>query len=142
VKSLPLLLCLAALPAFGALGPSIEVPVAPPVIGRAAGTQSLPRVATDGRDFFAVWSDSRSGTSSVFGTRVLADGTVLDPTGILIVASGDKPGVVWDGANYVVVWQENYTSSYPYLRVSFVRIDRNGRLLGGPKPVVDHSRGT
>lgn len=141
MKSLPLLICLAALPAFGALGSSIEVPVAAPVIGRAAETQSLPRVATDGRDFFAVWIDHRSGTSSVFGTRVLADGTVLDPTGILIAVQGDTPGVVWDGANYVVVWQENYTSSYPYLRVSFVRIDRNGRLLGGPKPVVDHSRG-
>jgi hypothetical protein len=141
VKFLPLLLSLAALPAFGALGPSIEVPVAPPVIGRAAETQGWPRVATDGRDFFAVWSDSRSGTRSVFGTRVLADGTVLDPTGILIAASGDVPGLVWDGANYVVVWRESSSSSYPDYRVSFVRIDRNGRVLGGPKPLVNHSLG-
>jgi hypothetical protein len=140
VKSLPLLICL-ALPAFSALGPSIEVPVAPPVIGRAAGTQDWPRVATDGRDFFAVWVDWRAGTKSVFGTRVLADGTVLDPTGILIAASGDVPGLVWDGANYVVVWREGYSNSYPDYRVSFIRIDRNGTLLGGPKPLVDSSRG-
>src|SRR3954471_7255404 len=134
-------IALAALPAFGAIGPSIEVPLAPPVTARAAGMQDWPRVATDGRDFFAVWVDSRSGTSSVFGTRILADGTVLDPTGILIAASGGVPGLVWDGANYVVVWRESSSSSYPDYRVSFIRIDRNGTLLGGRKPLADSSRG-
>lgn len=134
-----LLICLVALPAFGAM---IEVPLAPPVIGRAAGTQNSPRVATDGRDFFAVWVDGRSGGSSIFGTRVLADGTVLDPTGILIAASGGTPGLVWDGANYVVVWQETDTAPDYVTRVSFVRIDRNGMLLGGTKTaLVEHNYG-
>src|SRR5258706_518440 len=139
-----LVICLSALlalPAFGKLGPSLEVPVAPPTLGRAAGSQQMPHVATDGRDFFAVWIDSRGGNGSVYGTRVLADGTVLDPTGILISAPGmssGSPGLVWDGANYVVVWLEQ-DDSY---RVSFARIDRNGALLGTPKTLLDGYTGS
>jgi hypothetical protein len=140
VKSLFLILCLAAIPAFGKLGPSFEVPVAPPVIARAAGTQGLPHVATDGRDFFAVWIDTRGGNGLVYGTRILADGTVLDPTGILIATSGGccdgSPGLVWDGANYVVVWSEAYADPYYSPFVSFVRVDRNGTVLGTPKTLL------
>jgi hypothetical protein len=130
--------------AFAALGPSFEVPVSAPTIARAPGTQQQPHVATDGRDFFAVWLDGRGGTTSVFGTRVLADGTVLDPTGILIASPGvecDSPGLVWDGSNYVVVWREHYDDPYFFTRSSFARIDHNGTVLGGPKTLLDHSRG-
>jgi len=144
VKSLSLVVLLAALPAFAALGPSFEVPVTAPTIARAPGAQGQPRVATDGRDFFAVWLDGRGGTTSVFGTRILADGTVLDPTGIVIASPGvecDSLGLVWDGLNYVVVWRETYTDPYFETRASFARIDRNGTVLGGPKTLLDHSRG-
>lgn len=140
VKSLSLVVWLAAIPAFGKLGPFIEVPVTGPTMARAAGTQYLPHVATDGRDFFAVWFDSRGGSTAVFGTRVLADGTVLDPTGILIATpsgSCDSPGLVWDGANYVVVWKETISRPYFFASVSFVRVDRNGRVLGDPKTLID-----
>ncbi|HEX7679135.1 MAG TPA: hypothetical protein VF713_13475, partial [Thermoanaerobaculia bacterium] len=139
-----LVVCLSALfaiPGFGKLGPSVEVPVAPPTLGRAAGAQGFPHVATDGHDFFAVWIDSRGGNGSVYGTRVLADGTVLDPTGILVSDSGaafGSPGLVWDGANYVVVWQEEDDTS----RVSFVRVDRNGAVLGTPKTLLDGYTGS
>jgi len=137
-----LVVCLSlAIPAFGKLGPSVEVPVAQPTLGRAAGTQGFPHVATDGRDFFAVWIDSRGGDGSVYGTRVLADGTVLDPTGILISSPGvscASPGLVWDGANYVVVWQQQDDTSH----VSFVRVDRNGTVLGAPKTLLDGYTGS
>jgi hypothetical protein len=140
----PLVVWLSAIltiPAFGKLGAFLEVPVAPPTLGRAAGSQQLPHVATDGRDFFAVWIDSRGGNGSVFGTRILADGTVLDPTGILISAPGEScgfPGLVWDGANYVVVWQHQDDDSH----VSFVRVDRNGAVLGAPKTLLDGYTGS
>jgi hypothetical protein len=142
MKSLSLL-ALLALSAFGAIGPSFEVPVLAPVVGRAVGIQDSPRVATDGRDFFAVWMDSRGGRASVYGTRILADGTVLDPTGILIAAPGAEcksPALVWDGSNYVVVWLEQ--SSRPYsLRASYARIDRDGMIVGAPKALPDNGSG-
>jgi hypothetical protein len=146
MKSLPLLVLLAAVPALGAIGPSFEVPLmAPPTIARAAARQQQPLVATDGRDFFAVWLDSRGGFTSVFGTRILADGTVLDPTGIVVGSPGvecGSPALVWDGANYVVVWHERYSHPYYDGRFSFARVDRNGTVLGGQKTLVDHIIGS
>jgi hypothetical protein len=147
MKSLSLVVSLTAVltvPAFGNVGPSIEVPVAPPVIARAAGTQQAPQVATDGHDFFAVWLDSRGLNTSVFGTRILADGTVLDPTGILIASPGvecSSPGLVWDGSNYVVVWMEEHDIPYFSTRASFARVDHNGTVLGGSKTLLDHVSG-
>lgn len=126
-----------AVPAFGMVGPSVEFPLATPTIGRAAGMQMAPQVATDGRDFFAVWIDSRSGgTYSIYGTRVLADGTVLDPTGILISTPGHSSAsaaLAWDGSNYVVVWEDTGN-------VSFVRVDRNGTVLDAPRTAFSQSQ--
>ena len=120
-----------AVRAFAARGPSLDVPVSSPAIARAAGSQQKPQIATDGHDFFAVWLDSRSGHRSLYGTRILADGTVLDPTGILLNGpeqSADSVVLTWDGSNYVVVWQGDS-------RVNFVRVDRNGSVLGPPQTV-------
>ncbi|MEA2240172.1 MAG: hypothetical protein QOC81_4896 [Thermoanaerobaculia bacterium] len=124
-----------ALPAFPSVGPSIDVPVTSPTLARAAGSQRQPHVATDGRDFFAAWLDTRGGYSSVYGTRVLADGTVLDPSGILLSAPEqfcDSFALTWDGANYVVAWQSGS-------RVSFIRVDRDGRVVGSAKTLFDGS---
>lgn len=123
-----------AFPAFAGLGP-VDVPVSSPTIGRATGAQRKPQVATDGRDFLAVWIDSRGGYGSLYATRVLADGTVLDPTGILLNSPeqfADSFSLAWDGSNYVVAWQADS-------HVSFVRVDRDGTVLGPPKTVFDKS---
>lgn len=125
-----------AVPAFAApAAPYVDVPVTSPTIARAAGTQNKPHVATDGHDFLAVWIDSRGGFSSLYGTRLLADGTVLDPSGILISAPEqycDSFALAWDGSNYVVAWQADS-------RVNFTRVDRDGAVLGPPKTVFDRN---
>ena len=124
--------------ALAAPGRSVDVPVTPSSITRAAGSQGRPRVATDGRDFFAVWIDSRGGYSSLYGTRILADGSVLDPLGILISAPEQYCGsfdLAWDGSNYVVVWQADS-------RVSFTRVSRDGSVLGQPQTVFDRNGAT
>jgi hypothetical protein len=136
VKLLPLTLffsAVLALPAFADQGRFLDVPVTLPTSARAAGTQKQPRIATDGRDFFAAWIDWRGGSGSVYGTRVRADGTVLDPSGILLSAPEqfcDSFALAWDGSNYVVVWQADS-------RVNFIRVDRDGTLLGEPQTVFD-----
>ena len=130
-------LTILAFPAFPSVGPPIDVPVTSPTLARAAGGQRQPHAATDGRDFFAVWLDTRGGTSSAYGTRVLADGTVLDPSGILLSAPQqfcDSLALTWDGANYVVAWQSGS-------RVSFIRVNRDGMLLGAPQTVFDRNGG-
>jgi hypothetical protein len=122
-----------AMPTFAAPARYVDVPVSAPTLARAAGGQRQPHVATDGRDFFAVWLDSRGGTTSLYATRVLADGTVLDPTGILLNAPEqfcDSFALAWDGADYVIAFQ---VSS----RVSFIRVNRDGTILGAPQTVFD-----
>lgn len=99
--ALTVLVFLASVAAHG------DVDLAPPVSVSAAGYQSQSAVATDGRDFLAVWTDTRIGVTAIYGTRIRADGTVLDPFGILIARRGEQPAVAWDGSQYVVVW-ENY----------------------------------
>lgn len=128
-------LLLAAALTFPALARYVDVPVTVPTLARASGGQRQPRVATDGRDFFAVWIDARGGYGSLYGTRLLADGTVLDPAGILLTAPDqycDSVALAFDGANYVVTYQSSS-------RVSFVRIARDGSILGAPQTIFDHN---
>jgi hypothetical protein len=136
MNPLPLIALLSAVlaaPAIAGSGIAVDVPVTSPTPARAAGTQRHPLAATNGSDFFAVWIDSRGGFASLYGTRVLADGTVLDPAGILISAPEqfcDSFALVWDGSNYVVVWQADS-------RVNFARVDRDGVVLGPPQTVFN-----
>lgn len=63
-----------------------------------------PSVAFDGKNFFTVWRDVRSG--GVYGARVRPDGKLLDPDGIPI-GTGFSPGeprAAFDGTRFIVVW--------------------------------------
>jgi hypothetical protein len=71
-------------------------------------------------------NDSRSGSDATFATRIAADGTILDPTGILVNAgAGQKPDVAWNGRDYVVIAMEERTSptAEPQLQSSLVSPD-------------------
>jgi len=73
----------AAYPA--ALDPVIspEIELDAPVQGGAAGPQDRPAVAAGSDQHLVVWTDSRIGPPPrIYGARVAADGTVLDPFGI------------------------------------------------------------
>ncbi|HYO76903.1 MAG TPA: hypothetical protein VE010_10610, partial [Thermoanaerobaculia bacterium] len=77
--------------------PSLEVEI--------RNDQMSPALASRGADAFAVWTDSRvSGYGALFGSRIAADGTILDPFGILIDKSiGANPAVAWNGTDYLAV---------------------------------------
>jgi hypothetical protein len=65
-------------------------------ISTVAGTQSLPDVAFDGLDYLVGWGDNRDGSDfdpdfRLYGARVEAAGSVLDPGGIPIADS------LWSG---------------------------------------------
>src|SRR4051794_2031369 len=87
------------------------------------GDQRNPAVASDGAGFFVAWEDGRDGVFDrhLYGARVAADGTTLDPDGILIAdQSGGQylPSVAFDGVNYLVVWMPGVLGPIRGARVS------------------------
>jgi hypothetical protein len=85
-----------------------EMPVDTPVTGTIPGVGSDTSVAFSGSEYFVVWNDHRAQWfGQAMGTRVGLDGRVLDPAGIAIselVGESSDPSVVWDGSNYLVVY--------------------------------------
>ncbi|MFZ1946217.1 MAG: T9SS type A sorting domain-containing protein, partial [bacterium] len=100
------------------------------VISGAASDQTHPAVAFDGTDYLVVWQDLRGGVAcDVYGTRVSAGGTVLDPAGIAIsTATGaqEYPAAVFNGAGYLVVWQDRRGG--PYADIYAARLATDGTV--------------
>ena len=99
-----------ALSLFVSLG--AEVPLGTPLLKPAVGGQSLDNVASNGRDFLAVWEDTRihypTATQpfsypALFAGRVGADGRPLEPTGHRIVDAANGR-VFWDGHQYLLLY--------------------------------------
>ena len=69
-----------------------------------------PDVAFDGDNFLVVWQDDRAvGNMNIYGARVAKNGVVLDTANILISGAMDSqayPAIVYDGSDYLVVWQD------------------------------------
>jgi hypothetical protein len=64
-----------------------------------------------------VWQDTRSGSDwDIIGTRVSPQGELLDPAGIAFSQAVNNqrfPAAVFDGTNFLVVWQDNrYGNDY------------------------------
>ena len=96
-------------------------------------TQSAPKAAYDGTDFFVVWGDGRSGVGyDLIGARVSSTGILVDTFGIAIsTAARDqvRPAVEFDGANMLVVWQDERNDYAPDLYGAFV--SPGGSVFGG-----------
>ena len=88
-------------------------------IATGTGDQEYPALAFDGTNFLVTWDDvtwtnSRSTSCDISGTRVTPAGVVLDPAGIAIsTAAGFKwyPALAFDGENFLVVWQDDCGST-------------------------------
>jgi hypothetical protein len=88
------------------------VPVVDSVVAPAspASRQDVKAVASDGQNFFVLWTDTRDSTSEgrgLQGARVGADGTPLDLESLQFTSTPiDSAHVVFDGANFLVTWVE------------------------------------
>jgi hypothetical protein len=73
-----------------------------------ASRQDVKAVASDGQNFFVLWTDSRGPTGdrrALHGARVGADGTPLDAESLQLTTEPVYwADVVFDGANFVVTW--------------------------------------
>ena len=80
-------------------------------ISTAPNNQTFVAVSSDGSQFFVVWADNRSGSDyDIYGSRVLVDGTVSDPSGIAIATGSESefsPAVASDGSQFLVGWYAN-----------------------------------
>src|SRR6185503_18253807 len=65
------------------------------IVDQASTVAGSPSVAWNGSNYFAAWEAVRSSADGIFGSRISAGGTVLDPMGIPIYTG---PGLVGDAA--------------------------------------------
>lgn len=98
-----------------------------------ASRQSVQGIASDGQDFFVLWTDNRNDPQAqgrvLFGTRVAATGAALDLEPIPIsVGQPDWVSVVFDGANYLVTWVETTFAQDGWIDKT-VRVSPAGELL-------------
>lgn len=78
-------------------------------VSTAAQSQTAPRIAFDGLNYFVVWEDGKWGNPDIYGSRIDKSGLVLDPMGIEIVKfNGNQtaPGLGFDGTRYVITWAD------------------------------------
>lgn len=127
-------------PGISALGEAVDVSpehaVADRVVIPNVGDQDEPAVASDGDGFLAVWRDERR--DGIRGTRVSADGKVLDPDEITISAHGavGDPAVSWDGKNYLVVWSRANLGGASRSDIYGARVSPDGVVLDSdPVPI-------
>jgi hypothetical protein len=82
----------------------------PFVIADTTDIKQAPRAAFGDHLFLVVWQDLRNGSDwDVYAARITPEGEVLDPNGVLVsggIENQALPKVAWDGANFVVVWQD------------------------------------
>ena len=93
------------------------------------GVSRYPAIAFDGANFLLAWSNL-SGSSDIFAARVTLAGQVLDSTGIVVsnaAHSQSHPAVAFDGANFLVVWDDLRNDSFS--RIYGARVSPDGQLL-------------
>jgi hypothetical protein len=110
------------------------VPVVDSVVAPAlpASRQDVKAVASDGQNFFVLWTDTRDPTGegrALHGARIGADGTPLDLESLQLTSTPiGSAHVVFDGANFVVTWLD--PPSWPSnSHFNTVRVSPSGELL-------------
>jgi hypothetical protein len=92
---------------------SLLLPGAEFPICTAADEQYYPCAMYENGQYYVFWADYRyydvDSTQSVFGARISASGTVLDPDGNLLYRNraGYVPEVAYDGTNFLVVFRDS-----------------------------------
>ena len=106
------------------------------MISPAPNSEQEVAMAFDGTNYLAVWQDNRGQSVDLYGIRVSANGTVLDPSAFVISnAMGNQllPSVAFDGTNYLVAWQDSRVSAYDIYAARVTPagtvLDPNGILL-------------
>ncbi|MBX3227966.1 MAG: hypothetical protein KIT84_27935 [Labilithrix sp.] len=112
-------------------------------VARADAPQRQVVSASDGAGHLVVWQEYRSDWNSpeLWGAFAKPDGTLADAKGFLLRAATTKPtkpAVVFDGAQYVVAWEERGDNGA--LKVATLHVPKTGpgadapAIVGGSSP--------
>ena len=110
------------------------------VVSQAADSQRSPALAFDGSNFLVVWEDYRGGSAYIYGARVTSQGTVLDSAGFVVSQAADSqrsPVLAFDGANFLVAWQEYHSGSY--YDIYGARVTPQGAVLDSAGIVISQA---
>lgn len=83
-------------------------------VSTGSGARRAPDVVARSGEYLVAWEDERSDTGDVYGSRLASSGTVIDAGGLLLSKQANStanPGVAFDGANYLLVWDDGRPSS-------------------------------
>jgi hypothetical protein len=100
-----------------------------PVYGAEGTYRASPAAAFDGTNYLIAWEEERDGALDIFAARVSPAGAVLDPEGISVSAgpaAKTRPGVAFDGINFLVVWADSRAGSWD---VYGARVSKDGAVL-------------
>lgn len=99
-----------------------------------------PRAAFDGSNYLVVWQDSASAVCDIRGRRLSASGELLDSADLPIAmarARAGSPAVLYDGSDFLVVWQELVTGNFA---VFGSRVSPAGVLLDTSPIIINEGR--
>jgi hypothetical protein len=109
------------------------------VVSGAAYEQMLPVVTRGPTNSLVAWVDARLSGYDIYAARVQADGTVLDPNGIVVAGTSDDeqmPRVTSDETGYRVIWSRWEYSDSTIFAVAQVdtagNVTRTGDWFGLP----------
>jgi len=93
-------------------------------IAAGPGTQALPDVAGDGRDFLVVWQsfDREAAAYEGLAVRVSPEGV---PGEVVVTGAAPRPRIAWGEDAYLAVYGDG--------RVTSVKLDRDGRPINPSK---------
>jgi len=104
-------------------------------ISLTPGVKGTPAAASNGSGYLVVWEDDRDyPAGDIYGSRIAAAGTVLDPQGVDITTCAvfhDEPGVAYCGTNFLVAWADYRYGLYSS-EIYGARVDATGNLLDSP----------
>jgi hypothetical protein len=111
----------------------------------APNVQEFASIAFDGTNYLVVWQDYRNGNYDIYGARVSPSGKILDRDGIAISVAPayqwqEHPSVVFDGTNYLVVWNHSVSGNVYGARVSMdgTVLDTNAIAISNSGQIYTH----
>lgn len=108
-----------------------ERPITPPAYGPAYGAQFIQTLASDGRDFLAVWTEDFPGQRGIYATVVSETMDVRSvPARAIVLREGIQiADAVWAGDAYLLSWSQDQ-------HTVVARLSREGVLEGTPVPIA------
>jgi len=119
--------------AFGLDG----APLGPPIdIGNRNGRDSHPTVVSDGSDFVVLWDyEEPDPPRALRMRRYSASGAALTDR-LLFNRNGTSPAAVFDGTNYLVVWQRPLSTEESRPDLFAARMAPDGTVLDADIPIA------